>query len=219
MDIMVEGVGEMRFTPDKITINYDFNCKEKTYESALTNGTKIVENYFDMIVGMGFKKEDLKTRSFRVSENKVYNNEQRKYYPDGFTFNQRVVLEFNYDRKLLSRIMESTSKLTTPPTYTIEFGVKDNKEVEEKILQLAYNDAQFHAEAISRASGKVLKDCVKVSFQPFDADVVSSSRLDSREMMCYSKASARGVSESIENTFVPEDIVINKTIYCLFVTE
>ena len=77
----------------------------------------------------------------------------------------------------------------------------------------------MQAKFIASASGKEVKDCVKVSFEPFDEKLTSESRLGSNEMMYCSKASARAVSESIQTVFVPEDVVVEKEIYCLFVTK
>ena len=45
MDIIVEGVGKKFYSPDEVEINLDFYTRADSYESALENGTKNVENF------------------------------------------------------------------------------------------------------------------------------------------------------------------------------
>lgn len=219
MDIVVMGKGKLNFKPDQIVINFDFNAKEKTYEQVLQQGTSGVEKYLNLLLSLGFKKEDFKTRSFRVSENREYDNMKRIYVSKGFVFNQSARIKFDYDMEKLAQLMEKTSAFDDAPTYRIDFAIKDEKSAEEELLKLAYKDAEMQAKFIASASGKELKDCVKVSFEPFDEKLTSESRLGSNEMMYCAKASARAVSESIQTVFVPEDVVVEKEIYCLFVTK
>ena len=219
MDIVVMGKGKLNFKPDQIVINFDFNAKEKTYEQVLQQGTAGVEKYLNLLLSLGFKKEDFKTRSFRVSENREYDNMKRIYVSKGFVFNQSARIKFDYDMENLAQLMEKTSAFDDAPTYRIDFAIKDEKSAEGELLKLAYKDAEMQAKFIASASGKELKDCVKVSFEPFDEKLTSESRLGSNEMMYCAKASARAVSESIQTVFVPEDVVVEKEIYCLFVTK
>lgn len=219
MDIVVMGKGKLNFKPDQIVINFDFNLKEKTYEKVLQLGTNVVEKYLSLLLSFGFKKEDFKTRSFRVSENREYDNIKRTYVSKGYVFNQSAKIKFDYDIKKLSQLMEKTSAFDDAPAYRIDFAIKDEKCAEEELLKLAFKDAEMQAKFIASASGKELKDCVKVSFEPFDEKLTSESRLDSNEMMCYAKAGARAVSESVQTVFVPEDVVVEKEVYCLFVTK
>lgn len=219
MDIVVMGKGKLNFKPDQIVINFDFNAKEKTYEQVLKQGTAGVEKYLNLLLSLGFKKEDFKTRSFRVSEKREYDNMKHIYVSNGFVFNQSAKIKFDYDMEKLSKLMEKTSVFDDAPAYRIDFAIKDEKSAEEELLKLAYKDAEMQAKFIASASGKEVKDCVKVSFEPFDEKLTSESRLGSNEMMYCAKASARAVSESIQTVFVPEDVVVEKEIYCLFVTK
>lgn len=71
MDIMVEGTGTRYYRPDEVEISLNFYTKTGSYESALEEGTKDVQIFIDKILEqMQFTKEDLKTRSFRVYEEK-----------------------------------------------------------------------------------------------------------------------------------------------------
>ena len=218
MDIYVNATGKKYYKPNQITLNFDFNCKNNDYETALSFGVENVTNYVLFLEKQGFKKEDIKTLSFRVTESKIYNEVTRKYEKDGYLFQQRANLTFDYNMEKLSKLMEETSKQKNPPVYYINFNLKDDKTADEEILAIAYNEAEFQAQAIAKASGKQLKECVKVSFEPFE-NVHISPTVYEREG-CFAKAAAIGsTSEQIQQTFVPEDILVSKKIYCLFVAQ
>ena len=69
MDIIVEGVGKKFYNPGEVEINLNFYTRDDSYESALENGTKNVENFInDVLERMDFNKEMMTTRSFRVYE-------------------------------------------------------------------------------------------------------------------------------------------------------
>ena len=87
MDIIVEGVGKKFYSPDEVEINLDFYTRADSYERALENGTKNVENFIDDVLEkMDFNKEIMKTRSFRVYEEKQYNYDIKKYIKSGYAY-------------------------------------------------------------------------------------------------------------------------------------
>lgn len=218
MDIYVNATGKKYYKPNQITLNFDFSYKSNDYETALNFGVENVTKYVLFLQEKGFYKEDIKTLSFRVSENKVYNELTRKYEKDGYLFLQRANLTFDYDMKKLSTLMEETAKMQNPPVYYINFNLKNDKTADEEILAIAYKEAEFQAQAIAKASGKQLKECVKVSFEPFENVHVSPTMYERDG--CFAKAASIGsTSEQIEQTFVPEDVLVSKKIYCLFVAQ
>ena len=135
MDIVVMGKGKLNFKPDQIVINFDFNAKEKTYEQVLQQGTAGVEKYLNLLLNLGFKKADFKTRSFRVSENREYDNVKRIYVSKGYVFSQSARIKFDYDMEKLSQLMEKTSAFDDAPAYRIDFAIKDEKSAEEELLK------------------------------------------------------------------------------------
>ena len=219
MDINVNGTGKKYYKPDQITLNFDFNCKNADYEAALSNGVERVTNYLAFLNKLGFKKEEIKTLSFRVTESRFYNELTKKYEKDGFLFQQNVKLKFDYDMEKLSKLMEETSKIQNPPLYYISFNLKDNKTAEQDLIGLAYKEAEFQAQAVANAAGKKLKECAKISFEPFTSALVSPTSFE--RDMCFKKSEKFGVStsEQIQQTFVPEDILVTKTVYCLFIAD
>lgn len=225
MDIMVKGTGKRFYKADEVAIRLNFYTNTDSYDTALEEGTKNVQDFIEKVLyQMKFSKEDLKTRSFRIYEDKKYdykNNIEKSY---GFVYEQMANIKFDYDLNVVAEFMERVSKLSNPPRYTISFNVKDEKKSKEEVLSDAYNMAKEKAEAIAKAAGKNLKECIKTDFRPFEERVNSYSSLDNS---MFESSSARGsnrakmatAQETIINTFTPEDIEISETLYCLWITD
>ena len=61
MEIIVEGVGTKKITPDEVILNLTFNYKNDNYNQVLKEGTEIVANFIsDVLEPNKFTKEDLK---------------------------------------------------------------------------------------------------------------------------------------------------------------
>ena len=229
MDIIVEGVGKKFYSPDEVEINLDFYTRADSYESTLENGTKNVENFInDVLEKMDFNKEIMKTRSFRVYEEKQYDYDRKKYTRIGYAYTQQANINFNYSINIIAEFMDMVSKLKNPPKYHLLFNVKDIKGCKDEVLAEAYNKAKEKAETIARAAGKELKECVKTDFRPFEESVVSRSSLNSQDMYMekeqsfgasnFDMAKNTGVQDTIQTIFTPEDVEITETLYCLWIT-
>lgn len=229
MDIIVEGVGKKFYTPDEVEINLDFYTRADSYESALENGTKNVDIFInDVLEKMNFNKEIMKTRSFRVYEEKQYDYDKKIYIKLGYAYTQQANIKFDYSMNTIAEFMDMVSKLENPPKYHLVFNVKDIKKCKDEVLAEAYNKAKEKAETIAKTAGKELKECVKTDFRPFEERVVSRSSLNSQDMYMekemsmdgakFGMAKRTGVQETIQTIFTPEDIEIKETLYCLWVT-
>ena len=229
MDIIVEGVGKKFYSPDEVEINLDFYTRADSYESTLENGTKNVENFInDVLEKMDFNKEIMKTRSFRVYEEKQYDYDRKKYIKLGYAYTQQANIKFDYSMNIIAEFMDMVSKLKNPPKYHLLFNVKDIKGCKDEVLAEAYNKAKEKAETIAKAAGKELKECVKTNFIPFEESVVSRSSLNSQDMYMekemsigastFGMAKKTGVQDTIQTIFTPEDIEITETLYCLWIT-
>lgn len=219
MDIVVEGKASEFFKPDMVKLNLNFYTKTNDYESALKEGTKNVEIFIEEILTkLDFKKDDLKTRSFNVSEVTKYDYEKKQNYKDGFSYSQSATLKFDYDMNILSKFMELVSKLNNPPMYRISFEIKNEEKAKSLVIAKAFAKAEEKAKMIALASGKRLKECIKVDFRPFDERVISNSNLGSflEDKKCFKEGK---MSDTIQNIFTPEDVEISETLYCLWITE
>lgn len=220
MEIIVEGRGTEYFTPDEIVLSIDFHLTGDTYETALNKGVNNVASFIqNIMIPNGFNKEDLKTRSFVVREEKKYEDSTKTYVFNGYSFSQRATLKFDYDKTRLAKLMEQLSTMQDTPICHVDFGVKNMKECKRKILATAYNDAYMQAEAIALAAGKTLRGCMKVDFKPFTSNYYSVSAFGQDMMIGRAAKFGDTTAQVIENTFTPEDIEVSETLYCLWIAE
>ena len=207
----------------------DFYTRAESYESALENGAKNVQSFInDVLERMNFNKEIMKTRSFRVYEEKQYDYDRKKYTKLGYAYTQQANIKFNYSMNIIAEFMDMVSKLKNPPKYHLLFNVKDIKGCKDEVLGEAYNKAKEKAETIAKAAGKELKECVKTDFIPFEESVVSKSSLNSQDMYMekeksfgasnFDMAKSTGAQDTIQTIFTPEDVEITETLYCLWIT-
>ena len=166
MDIYVEGTAEKSLSPDEARLSFNFEVNNKTYESTLALGVKAVEEFVRLIANLGFNKEMLKTRSFRLYKKNEYDYKTKKNIDLGYIYSQQASLKFDYDIKLVSKLMEGIAKLKNPPKYSIQFGLKNEESAKNDLVKSIYRDAKSKADAIAKSAGKKVKDCVKVSVQP-----------------------------------------------------
>lgn len=215
MEIITTGIGEGSYKPDQIILTLTFVFKDNLYDEVLENGTKSVLDFVNNILyKYSFSENDIKTKSFIIKEEQKYNEETRSYDFDGYSYNQTVMLKFDYELEKLTNMMKDISKLSNPPYYKIEFSLKDEEKVKKELISKAYNDAKEKANIIALASNKILKDCTKVSFKPLDVDFLSLTSLDNSAM--YLKEASVPLMNKI---FTPEDITLSETIYCLWISE
>lgn len=217
MEIHVEGEALEYVSPDQVILNIEFKKKGESYNAVLTEGIESVKTFIEQIlIPNSIDKEELKTRSFTIEEDKKYNNKLKKYEKVGFLFNQEAVLRFDYDKILLAAIMISLSNLKNPPLCYVEFGLKDKKEVQKNILSKAYEDDKIKAEAIAIASKKKLKDCIKTEFlKKSNSEFISNFSIE--EGIFNSPLEVQ--TKNIVNTLIPEDIKLSEKLYCLWITE
>lgn len=224
MNIIVQGTGTKFYKPEKVEISLSFYTKENEYQSALENGIRNVEIFIkEVFLKLGFEREDLKTRSFKIYEETRYDIDLRKSVKDGYAYTQNAAFEFEYSVDKMAKFMEKVSKLENGPRYTVSFNIKNAKQCINEALAEAYKKAEEKASAIANAAGKTLKECVKIDFRPFEENISSKSYFGNDSYLNMKKSSAFSkraeVQDIITNTFTPEDVEITENLYCLWIAE
>jgi len=226
MEITTQGTAEGFFTPEQISINLTFSVKEQEYEKVLKEGTKSVVTFVnEVLTKIGLKKEDMKTRNFKVVEKtKQVKKKERNQYGqydfekvfDGFEFTQNATIKFDYDIPKMTNFVAMISKLEKPPVYTITFELKNSDEYKNKVLAQAFQIAETKAKSIATAAKFINIECLKTSFMPFEEKVSSKSQLENQEFLLCREDRDYDMAENIDKTFTPEDVYISETLYCLF---
>ena len=213
MEIIVEGKDEKNVTPDEVTIYIEFKYKSQNYSNLITEATNEINDFVkEILIKNLFEKEDLKTISVQIKEEKKYMDETRTYEFDGYTYEQQSKLVFDYDSKKLSNIMQDIENISKPPKYTINFGLKNESEHKNELIKKAFENAKEKAEIISRAANKNLKECIKADFRPF-SDFQRDTYYENN--IVYE----RNINEQISQNIVPQEIRLVEKIYCIWMCE
>lgn len=216
MEITTSGRGVGKYIPDEVQINLIFQSRSNDYQTALTEGNKSIDEFVnEVLVSLGFNNNDLKINNLTVREERKYNNQTGNNELVGYLFESDALLKFPYDKDLIALFLNLISKLTNPPHFTLNFGLKNEEQHKNELLQKAYQDALNKAEVIAKFANKQIKEPLKVSFEPLNQPFSSLSSFDSRNIL-YS-------NETNINNFVnylnPMDIEIEETLYALFLAE
>ena len=76
---MVQGEGKKFYKPNEVEISLNFHSNDTTYEKVLDKGTKDVELFISNVLGeLNIKKDELKTRNFRIFQNIRYDYDKKK---------------------------------------------------------------------------------------------------------------------------------------------
>lgn len=216
MEIYTQGIGEKRFSPEEIKINFNFKIHAKTYEQTLNEGIKKVDEFTKLLKKLNFKRETFKTLAFRVYEETKYDKGKQKDVLVGYIYNHDASLIFDYDMKRLSSLIQEISKLKDGPKANISFSLKNEDRAKSACIDKAYKNAKTKAEAIAKSAGKKLLECKKVSFESFDEKVESATKFNGMAKMALQDSYSM---HSIENIIVPQDIEVSQELYCLWVAE
>ena len=212
MEIIVKGKGKETIKPNEIITTIQFIAKRNTYHEALELGLKSVDNFInELLIPIGFNKEDLKTKSFIIREETKYNETTRNYDNDGYSYNQTATLKYEYSIIKATNFIEKLSTLENPPLCDFTFSISNSDEIRNIVLAKAYKDAESKASAIANAANSNLVSCEKIDFEPFTDKYLSNSNLDIQPMMFQKTMNS---NPNIETILTPEDIEIEETLYC-----
>lgn len=216
MEIITIGQSKMMVTPDKIGININFQNRSKNYEEALQKGTRSINEFIEQVlIPLGFTKNDLKTNNIGIREEKRYDNNTNTYEIIDYIFQNNSLLEFPYDKDLLTLYLKQVSTLTNPPFFNIDFNLENEEFYKKQLIEKAYQDALEKAEIIANTVNKKIKEILKVSYEPLNQEFSSRTSLNSEQIMYTNYNNI----DSFVNYLTPLDIEIEITLNYLFQAE
>ena len=165
-EITVKGIGELKFPVDFVEIQLTLEELDKNY----TNGYQTFEDHIlelqEIIHGIGFEKEDLKTSLINVYP-KYENVRKNDTYVDvfkGYNFFTEMNLCFDFDSKKLGQVFFSISQSKVNPKINVNFTVKDKEAVKKSLLGAAAKDAKEKAQILCEAMGVKLGKLITINF-------------------------------------------------------
>lgn len=215
MEINTIGKSKGSFKPDEVRINLTFKARSRIYDEVLNIGNKSIDDFVnEVLIKLGFSKNDLQIRNLIVNEETKYNNQTNSYDLLGYLFESEALLKFPYDKDLIALFLKLINKLTNSPQFVLNFGLIDEEKYRDELIEKAYLDSLDKATVIGEAANKKIVDVLKVSFQPLDNLYSSNTSFDTRLM--YMK---HDEINSFVNYLNPMDIELEEIVYSLFKAE
>ena len=149
--IQVTGRGVLRLTPDttRLTITLRGTCPE--YEQAIAASARDTQGLKELIAGLGFARDSLRTLSFDVTTEYESIRDPNGDYRQrlvGYQFTHATKLEFPRDNGLLGRLLYALGHGEAAPELVISYTVRDREGAKNRLLGQAVADARARAEVL-----------------------------------------------------------------------
>ena len=211
--IKVTGKGNLKVKPDVTRITITLEGCYKVYEESQRRSSEDTESLKDVLEGLGFKREDVKTLSFNVNtkresyQTKTGNWKERFV---GYEFRHVMKVEFDSDNARLGKVLyalANAEKIT--PEFRLSYTVKDKEASKNELLGKAVEDAKAKAVVLSKAAGVKLKQIQSIDYSwgeiNFECSPMGESLRNHSVMAC--KASG-----AYDVNVEPDDIEVSDTV-------
>lgn len=202
--ITVKGTGSVSVQPDLTIVSLTLKSLDKDYEKAMQYASEKLSALQSALENIGFAKDDLKTTSFNVNteyESVRDKNGNYKSVFEGYACVQGLKLEFDFDTKVLSKVLSAIAACISEPQLNIRFSVKDKAAVNDALLESAAANAKKKAEVLTKASGVTLGELISINYNWAELDIYSDTRYEMEEKcMC--------APSSINMDIPPDDIEV-----------
>ena len=172
----ITGKGKVSVKPDIIRLNMTMEESYKEYEVTLSQSSETTKILKELFVSFGFKKDDLKTRSFDIDtkyESYKANNQSWKKRLIGYTYTHHMLIEFNADNKKLGEILYALAHSVITPEISIEYTVSDPEKYKDELLKNAIKDSKHKAKVLAHAANVELGDIVSIDYSWSEINFVS----------------------------------------------
>lgn len=172
----ITGKGKVSVKPDIIRLNMTMEESYKEYEVTLRQSSETTKILKELFVSLGFKNDDLKTRSFDINtkyESYKAKDQSWKKRLIGYTYTLHMLIEFDADNKKLGEILYALAHSAITPEISIEYTVSDLEKHKDKLLKNAIEDSKHKAEVLANAADVELGDIVSIDYSWGEISFVS----------------------------------------------
>ena len=176
----ITGKGKVSVKPDIIRLNMTMEESYKEYELTLRQSSETIKILKELFVSLGFKNDDLKTRSFDINtkyESYKAKDQSWKKRLIGYTYTLHMLIEFDADNKKLGEILYALAHSVITLEISIEYTVSDPEKHKDKLLKNAIEDSKHKAEVLANAADVELGDIVSIDYSWGEISFVSESSI------------------------------------------
>lgn len=165
--ISVTGFAEKSFQPDIVRINITAWGKGENAKIAQTNAQSSFELLKKSIEAFKIKKEDIRSTSYELTPDYVYDQKTNKNNITGYTANQAIAVTFKKVEDIGTFLDTLT---TTSKNYksgltisTLNFDLSSRPTEERALMSDAVKAAMLDAEVLARAAGVKIKGIYRLA--------------------------------------------------------
>jgi hypothetical protein len=165
--VTVEGVSEIEATPDLITVYFNIQTNGDTSSEAKDENNEIFESLISELAIQGFDKSELKTQSFSIYPDYIWEKGQRK--DNGYKATHSLKLELSSEEfDKISEVIDAGVDSGAGISYiNFELSQELQSQYKAQALELASKDARVKAEAVAKGFDKKIGKLVSVSVNDF----------------------------------------------------
>lgn len=160
-EISVNGVGVIMVKPEIAVVNIGVETSNKDSKVAQEENSKISKQLMETLKGLNIKEEDIKTASYNMYRERLYNTPDGK--PTDGNFKVVNIFEVTI-RKIenVGSIIDTASKNGANQINGIRFTVADSSKYYNQALKSAIGNAGSKAETVASTLGVKIGKPVKV---------------------------------------------------------
>lgn len=196
--VRVKGTGTVSQAPDVFGVSFDVRGHEMDYADSLVSLNRQVEELRTAIEAAGLGRESLKSTSFQIRRDTVYDKKTEKYEFNGYIATHDLKIELPRDREVENRLLESIVDKVTSAEFNIYFTVSDPQSLKDELVQSAVENARRKAGLMAEAAGVKLGRIISIDYSWGE---VRFRREMATELCCASMENREARPD-----FEPEDI-------------
>ena len=164
-NVNVIGYGRLLIQPDYTKLIFKLNSKNVYYKHSLEELNVKVSYLTNALLELGFLRDEIKTEDYRIREDSYYNDKSRTYCKTGYEGIARISVSYPRDDEKTSSILGELIDVIHDVGIEINFFRFDFDSIEEKLIELAFEDAKKKAKAIEKFSGVKLKHISNINYE------------------------------------------------------
>lgn len=205
--LQVTGKSEMDVMPDVGILTLSISEIKMEFNDALSALDKKTSKVKKQLSKLNFSEEEIKTRSFQIRKNTIYNRNQRK--DSGYVASQSIIVEFKYSKERISELLSDFAEESVGMQLSFAFTLSEElkSETKNKLISMASKDAQQKASLLASNFGKELDKIVNLNYGTAPIQV-SNPIYRTASMGMDEMASKAYISG-----FTPESIKLTETVH------
>lgn len=213
--IDVVGSAKVSVSPDIGVLNIRLSDIQPQMNEVVSSLGKKSNYYLELLQELGFKEEEIKTTNFSISKNRVY--VKRQYVDSGYIASQSIKLEFTYDKKVLTKILNRFSKSKEQIDFSFNFKLSEElkKKVQLQIIENAIEDAKIKSKTIANSAELNLVKIKKIAYGHGTSSVNNMMKFTRESNYAADLSNSDGATYN----FTPNDIVMSDNVTVIWFVE